>query len=63
MQVAAGLVRQMPEYHRYLQELAVLVEVVLVVYQQVLPAQLIQVVAVVVVAIILGEQVVQAVLV
>jgi hypothetical protein len=43
MQVVVVLVRQMLEYHRYLQELVVLVEVVLVVYQQVLPAQLIQV--------------------
>jgi hypothetical protein len=62
MQVAAVLVQPTLEYHRFLQELVVLVEVVLVVYQQVLLAQLTQVVAGVVAVIILGEQAVQAAL-
>jgi hypothetical protein len=62
MQAVAVLGQPTLEYHRFLQELVVLVEVVLVVYQQVLLAQLTQVVAVVVAVIILGEPAVQAAL-
>jgi hypothetical protein len=54
------LVRQTPEYRRYLQEPVGREEAGQVVYQQVLPAQLTQVAVVAVEVIILGEQAVQA---